>query len=184
MQKGGFFMNNQDLSFGLREMNKIPYPELCNVTPDYKFGRLVYDSYAGSESELTTILSYVFQNLTNRKTEDVAMFLGIIAKQEMKHLELLGEILVSLGLEPYYMSTYGNKWCSDNVRTNFSSLEEMLSCNIESEKGAIKEYQHLMKIAQNESIKAVLARIIMDEENHVQIFEMLKAKYSDCNCKD
>ncbi len=177
-------MNNQDLGFVLKEMSKIPYPELSNVSPDYKFGRLVYDSYAGGKSELTTILSYVFQNLTNRKTEDVAMFLAMIAKQEMKHLDLLGEILVSLGLEPYYMSTYGNKWCSDNVRTNFASLEEMLSFNIESEKEAIKEYQHLMNLCGNESIKAVLSRIIMDEENHVQIFEMLKAKYSNCDCKD
>ena len=184
MQKGGFCMNNQDFSFVFKEMSKIPYPELVNVEPDYKFGRLVYDSYAGGKSELTTILSYVFQYLTNEDTTEVAMFLMMIAKQEMKHLELLGEILVSLGLEPYYMSTYGNKWCSDNVRTTFRSLEEMLMFNIGSEKEAIQEYKHLMNVCGNESIKAVLARIIMDEENHVQIFEMLKNKYEDCGCKD
>ena len=177
-------MNDQKLSFMLKELSRVPYPKVENIKPDHYFGKMLYDAYSGSKSELTTILSYVFEYLTNGDYEEVVTFLKMISKQEMKHLDLLGEILVSLELEPYYMSTYGNKWCSDNVRTNFSSLEEMLSCNIESEKGAIKEYQHLMKIAQNESIKAVLARIIMDEENHVQIFEMLKAKYSDCNCKD
>lgn len=175
-------MSYQDLNFMLKEMGRIPYPELVNVSPDYKFGRLLYDSYAGSKSELTTILSYVFQYLTNGDKEDVAMLLAIIAKQEMKHLELLGEILVCLGLEPYYMSTYGNKWCSDNVRSSFNNLSDMLKFNIESEKGAIKEYKHLINICDNESVRAVLARIIMDEENHVQIFEMLKKKY--CDCKD
>lgn len=172
-------MNYQDLNFMLKEMNRIPYPELCDVTPDYKFGRLVYDSYAGNKSELTTILSYVFQHLTNEEREDVATLLMVIAKQEMKHLELLGEILVQLGLEPYYMSTYGNKWCSDNVRSKFNNVVEMLDFNIESEKGAIQEYKHLINVCGNDSIKAVLARIIMDEENHIQIFDMLKRKYCD-----
>lgn len=175
---------NQDLSFVWKEMGKIPYPELVNVKPDYQFGRLVYDSYAGSKSELTTILTYVFQYLTNSKMEEIAMFLAMISKQEMKHLELLGQILVSLGLEPYYMSTYANKWCSDNVKPTFKSVHEMLNYNIEMEKGAIKEYQHLLNIAENDSIKAVLGRIIMDEEYHVQIFEMLKNKYKDVKCDD
>ncbi len=172
-------MNYQDLNFMLKEMNRIPYPELSSVSPDYKFGRLVYESYAGSKSELTTILSYVFQYLTNGDKNDVAMLLGVIAKQEMKHLELLGETLVKLGFEPYYMSTYGNKWCSDNVKSNFNNVAEMLDFNIESEKGAIKEYKHLINVCENDSIKALLARIIMDEENHIQIFEMLKRKYCD-----
>ncbi len=177
MQKGGFFMNHQELNFMLSEMNRIPYPVLSDVIPDYKFGRLVQDSYAGNKSELTTILTYVFQDLTNRDKEEVAMFLGIIAKQEMKHLQLLGEILVRLGLQPYYRSTYGMKWCSDNVRAEYSCLEEMLSFNIKSEKEAIKGYHSLIDKCENDSIKAVLARIIMDEECHVQIFEYLREKY-------
>lgn len=170
-------MNNQDLNFILKEMSRISYPELVNVTPNYKFGRMVYDAYAGNKSELTTILTYVYEYLTNGAEEEVVMFLKMIAKQEMKHLELLGEILVSLGLMPYYMSTYGNKWCSDNVTTTFCDLKEMLLFNIGAEKEAIKGYEHLMNVCENESIKAVFARIIMDEECHVNIFEMLKEKY-------
>ena len=177
-------MNYQELNFMLKETNRIPYPELCRVTPDYKFGRLVYDAYAGDKSELTTILDYVFEYLTNGENEEVATFFKMISKQEMKHLELLGEILVSLGLKPYYMSTYGNKWCSDNVKAEFESLEEMLECNIQMEKEAIKGYQYLINVCENESIKAVISRIIMDEEMHVQIFEMLKKKYAEHSCNE
>lgn len=184
MQKGGFFMNYQELNFMLKDLSRVPYPKLENTSPDYHLGRMVYDAYAGSKSELTTILSYVFEYLTNGDYDEVVAFLKMISKQEMKHLELLGEILVALGLEPYYMSTYGNKWCSDNVNVTFHSLEEMLNFNIEMEKGAIEGYQHLMEMCGDESIKAVFARIIMDEESHVQIFEMLKEKYSSCGCKN
>ena len=78
------------------------------------------------------------------------------------------------------MSTYGNKWCSDNVKSAFSSLEDMLTCNIEGEKGAIDGYRHLINVCENENIRALLERIIMDEENHIRVFEALKKKYCGC----
>lgn len=165
----------------LKEMGRVPYPELSNVVLDDKLGRMVYDAYSGSKSELTTILTYVYEYLTNGDFDEVVTFLKIISKQEMKHLELLGEILVSLGMEPYYMSTYGNKWCSDNVKTTFGCLEDMLKFNIEGEKEAIRGYQNLVEMCGNESIKAVIRRIIKDEENHVQIFEILRKKYCECH---
>ena len=56
----------------------------------------------------------------------------------------------------------------------------MLKFNIEAEKEAISGYQNLVQMCGNESIKAVIRRIIMDEENHVQIFEALKKKYCEC----
>ena len=170
-------MNYQDLSYMIKEMNKIQYPELVDVKENYRFGRMVYDSYAGGKSELTTILTYVYQFLTNDENNELAMALKMISMQEMKHLELLGEILVGVGCKPYYMNTYGNKWCSDNVRSSFENLEDMLKYNIEGEKDAINEYNHLINVCDNDSIKAVLSRIIMDEECHIQIFMMFMEKY-------
>ena len=146
-------MNYQDLNFMIKELGHIPYPECSGIMPDYKFGRLVYDSYAGSKSELTAILTYVYQHLTSREIEEVAMFLRMISMQEMKHLEMLGEMLVKLGCMPYYMSTYGNKWCSDNVRSTFQNLEEMLCFNVLAEKEAISGYRHLIDVCENENIK-------------------------------
>ena len=176
-------MNYQDLNFMIKELGRIPYPECSGIMPDYKFGRLVYDAYAGSKSELTTILTYVYEHLTNEEIEEVAMFLKMISMQEMKHLEMLGEMLVKLGCMPYYMGTYGNKWCSDNVRSTFQNLEEMLNFNVMGEKEAIQGYRHLISVCESPNIKAILERIIMDEECHVQIFEYLKQKYCGCEMK-
>lgn len=172
-------MNIQDLNYIIKEMNRIPYPEVKDISPDYRFGRMLYDSYAGSKSELTAVLTYEFEELTCGDREDLKVLLGAIAKQEMKHLQLLGELLVCLDLEPYYMSTYGNKWCSDNVKPNYDSLEDMLNFNINSEKEAINEYSRLIDNCECDNIKNVLARIIMDEENHVKIFEILKKQYCE-----
>ena len=40
-------MNYQDLGFMLKEMGRIAYPELLDVVPNERFGRLVYEAYAG-----------------------------------------------------------------------------------------------------------------------------------------
>ena len=77
-------MNYQDLNFMIKELGRISYPECSGIMPDYKFGRLIYDAYAGSKSELTTILTYVYEHLTNEEIEEVAMFLKMISMQEMK----------------------------------------------------------------------------------------------------
>ena len=174
---GRFFMNLEELNDLLQKVNQIPYPEVKDIHPDRQFGKQVYNSYAGIKGELTAILTYEFQDFTNREKEALSTWLSNIAKQEMRHLKLLGEMLVCLGLEPYYMDTYGNRWCSDNVRTNYSCLQEMLDSNIQSEKDAINEYTRLISISKQDMVKTILARIIMDEENHIKIFEMLKKKY-------
>ena len=59
----------------------------------------------------------------------------------------------------------------------------MLEFNIESEKVSIAGYKKLIDMTECDNIKIVLARIIMDEENHVKIFEMLKEKYCDWDKK-
>lgn len=170
-------MNYQEMDYMISKMNNVTYPEFVNIEPDLNFAKMLYDSYAGAKSELTAVLTYMYEYLTNEDAEDVSMLLKMISRQEMKHLELLGEILVFNGLNPYFMSSYGNKWCSDMVKCSFKSIYDMLEHNILSEHEAISEYTRLISICSNQSIKEVLRRIIADEENHIQIFEMLKSRY-------
>ena len=98
------------------------------------------------------------------------------AIEEKHHLKLLGDLLVKLGFTPYYMSSRGYKWCSDNVRYKFNCIDEMLEYNIKGEKGAIEEYKRLMECAQDKCIKDLFASIICDEENHIKIFTALLTK--------
>ena len=170
-------MNYQEVNYLVREMGNVTYPPLVDVEPDYNFGKMVYDSYAGSKSELTTILTYTYEGLTNSDKEDMATLLGAISMQEMAHFKLLGGILVKMDLKPYYMNSFGNKWCSDNVRSQFTCIGEMLDFNIKSEIEAIEGYEQLKKNCKNESINSLLSRIIMDEKNHIEIFKMLKKQF-------
>lgn len=170
-------MDFKEINYLLESSDKISYPKVENIKKDYKFGRNLFDSFAGTHGELTAITQYVYEHISNSENKELAVILLRIAVQEMHHLDILGEMLRCLGFIPYFMGKYNNKWCSDNVTYRYSGLDEMLKLNIESEKIAIKEYKRLIDITDDDKIKMILSRIIMDEEMHIKIFyELLEKK--------
>lgn len=165
-----FFDNNSNFK------GNEPYPEMNNVKENQHFGRMLYNSYSGSVSELTTVLQYVNENISSQTSQELKNVLIKIAIEEMFHLKILGDLLVKLGFIPYFMGSRNNKWCSDNVKYKFNCIDDMLKYNIEGEKLAIKEYKRLIENTDDNCVKAVLERIIKDEENHIRIFKSLLSK--------
>lgn len=92
----------------------------------------------------------------------------------MLHLELLGDLIKRLGGVPYYINKEKCVWSTENVKYHFSTIYEMLTYNIESEKSAIKGYREAIKNTQNKSIKDLIERIILDEQTHLEIFNRLR----------
>lgn len=172
-------MNFEVLYDNFDEMHDEPYPKLENIKEDYRFGKMLYDSFGGSYGELTTILQYVYENVTFEKNKELQNVLIKIAMDEMNHLKILGDLLVKLGFTAYYMGSRNNKWCSDRVKYKFSCVEDMLEYNIKGEKFAIQEYKRLIENTEDKCIKDILNRIIKDEENHIRIFSSLLNKKDD-----
>ena len=166
-------MNFEVLYNNFNEIENDPYPKIENIKQDYRFGKMLYDSYAGSYGELTAITQYVYENITNEENKELRNVLMRVAMDEMHHLKILGDLLVELGFIPYYMGSRNNKWCSDRVKYKFSSVEEMMKYNIQTEKMAIKEYERLIENTEDKCIKDILSRIIKDEENHIRIFKAM-----------
>ncbi len=166
-------MNFEVLYNNFNEIENDPYPKIENIKQDYRFGKMLYDSYAGSYGELTAITQYVYENITNEENKELRNVLMRVAMDEMHHLKILGELLVELGFIPYYMGSRNNKWCSDRVKYKFSSVEEMMKYNKKKKKMAIKEYERLIENTEDKCIKDILSRIIKDEENHIRIFKAM-----------
>lgn len=169
-------MNFEVLYDNFAEKENRPYPKMDNIKQDAKFGRMLYDSFGGSYSELTTVLQYINENIANDTNKELQNVLMKIAIEEMHHLKTLGDVLVKLGFTPYYMGSRNNKWCSDKVKYKFNCIEDLLEYNIQGEKMAIQEYKRLLKYTKDECIQEILNNIIKDEENHIRIFEAMKSK--------
>ena len=145
-----------------------------NIRQNIRYANLLYDNFAGEEGELAAVCQYIYEHIELKRYESFSKILLSIAKEEMHHLELIGDLIKRLGRKPYYINKDQYMWNADNIKYHFNNVYDMLIFNIESEKKAIKGYEEAIKYTQNKSIKYLLERIILDEQTHLEIFNRLK----------
>ena len=154
-------------------VDSAPYPEVAGDI-DLATVALLKEDYAGGKGELTVVTQYVFQS--GRTTDNDSYANGIlqIAITEMMHLDMLGDAIVALGGNPSF-DNGKYYWCASNV--NYAmSYKDMLKANIVAESDAIANYEKHIAMTKNESVKALLRRIVEDEKLHLKFFEELLAK--------
>lgn len=157
-----------------------PYPiiEVSGENQDYAVHLL--NDYASSLSELTAITSYVFLNLIlDDEYQDIKDTYRGISIVEMRHLHMLGELIKKLGVLPRYYAKEANQitmWNSNFVSGN-TDMKTTLLNSIKNEEAGIIQYQKHIELIDDENIKVVLARIILDEEVHVSLLKDLYNKY-------
>lgn len=152
----------------------IPYPEVKVKEKNIKLAKEILSSYAGPVSEDTAVHNYIFQYLILENNE-IKNILKEIAIVEMHHLEILGELVKKLGITPFYLSVSNDKtkWFSGEYVTYEKELKSILLDNIRNEELAIKNYEKIIIGTDDEYVKYILKRIILDEKMHIQVFMKL-----------
>ena len=134
--------------------------------------RVVSPAYAGRDGELTAILQYVYQSilLGGSGEKELAALLLSIAKEEMRHLQIMGTLIVKLGAPPVFTACppYPVSYYSASCVNYAKSPRAMLAADISAERTAISEYERMIACLGNEPAAAVLARIRDDEEEHLR----------------
>ncbi len=158
-----------------------PYPTIMVERENIEYAKILLEDYSGVTGEDTAIHQYIYQHFDKFNIDkSFSDTLKQIAMVEMKHLELLGETIKLLGLDPKfkfidkpcYKITY---WNSSFVNYN-TNIKEMLMSDIEIEKEAIENYKYHISIINDKYIKNLLFRIIEDEEKHIECFNYLLSK--------
>ena len=159
----------------------LPYPSLAGVVCDLKTAGLVSPAYAGVHSELTATLQYVYHYLNfikefDEKTADTLMGIAIA---EMEHLEILGKLLIKLGVDPVYthFPPYKTEYYSTRAISYSKTPVKMLLDDISGEMVAISEYRKIIECSDNERVNEIIARIILDEELHLTVLKDLAKQY-------
>ena len=167
-------MTYEEVQEILNLKKNIPYPKLMNIRQNIRYANLLYDNFAGEEGELTAVNQYIYEHIELKRYESFSKILLSIAKEEMYHLELIGDLIKGLGKKPYYANQNQCMWNANNIKYHFNNVYDILMFNIESEKKAIENYREVIKYTQNKSVKDLLERIILDEQTHLEIFNRLK----------
>ena len=165
-------------------MLDIPYPPLEVEEKNLRYARLLHKDYVGRNGELTAITQYLYQYfLTTVNKPDIAKTLKCIEIIEMEHFRMIGTLIVLLGGDPIYMAPQSRKptyWCTSNVDTE-KEIIKFLSDNIRIEEIAIYNYEQRVEQIKDEKVRAVIERIILDEEHHIMLFNSLLTEFINKN---
>lgn len=149
--------------------------------PNFTYAMWLYEAYAGKDSELTAITTYLYQAVILDRPEFDAL-LRPIAYEEMRHLEKLALALRHLGVDPRYGSLRSGHWVDWRSRfINYTSeLCALLDLNIEDEAKAHRNYLELSQKIPIPEIQCILTELAADEERHYQQFCQAKQQFCEC----
>lgn len=148
------------------------YPPIKVEKENPYYAQILLNNYASEISEETAIHLYLYQSLI-LDNQELSTILEKIALVEMHHLKILGTAITKLGLKPLYGTIKNNfftPWISTNVNYN-TNIKQIFQNNIATEKRAIENYEKSRKLINDIYIKALITKIIEDEQLHVKIFE-------------
>lgn len=153
----------------------LPYPDLSGLTVDCKNARIIMPAYADSKSEMTAVLQYIFQsiNFNVAGNDKYAAALEEIAIAEMKHLDMLGEALLRMGVSPTYVRRPPELcefYSTCNVDYSVRPAA-MLAADITAENEAIRSYEQMLCKIDNPTLNALISRILLDERMHLKAFK-------------
>jgi bacterioferritin len=147
----------------------LPYPEI-EVQENIADSKLLMPSYGGAASEMTAILTYSFQSYISLKTPELKQTLEGVALNEMHHHKMLGTAIYKLGGYP----VMGGRTYWNGSFVNYTlDPKKFLQQNIMAEETSILNYERTILNLKTESVKLLLERIILDEEQHIKIFKEL-----------
>lgn len=153
----------------------LPFPDLSALTPDCRDAGIIMPAYADTESEMTAVLQYIFQsiNFSVVGNDRFATALEEIAIAEMKHLDLLGEALLRMGISPVYSRRPPNK-CGYYSACNVNYCAQpaaMIAADIAAETDAVRMYEQMLCRIANPTLSALISRILLDERMHLKAFK-------------
>ncbi len=161
-------MNNIINGINLKVDEK--YPEVNFNLTDKKLAMEYKKSYV---QEINAVNQYVYDEfITENNLKELKITLKSIARDEMEHIELLSKIITNLGGNPNYtyINDLGNQDYYSTNRVYYNTdINKFLKYNINKEKEVILEYERLLKITDNDNIKSVINRIILDEKKHIEL---------------
>lgn len=155
--------------------SELPYPE---ITPSSNLhdAKLLMPDYSGQNGELTAILTYGYQSYISWQNAELSKALEEIGIVEMHHHEMLGKAIYKLGGYPVMGGR--NYWNGSYVNYTIEP-KRFLENNIVAEETAILNYERTILNINEEQVKLLIERIILDEEMHIKIFKSLLQQLKD-----
>ncbi|MDA8227937.1 MAG: manganese catalase family protein [Desulfitobacterium hafniense] len=152
--------------FGYRK--RLFYPVHIECT-DQEVAVALVEHYGGKDSELSAALQYLNHrsNITNRYISEL---LGLIAAEELSHLEVIAAIINKIGLPLNYVNSKELAWTLRFIDQS-ADLIQMLEADIESETRSKALYGRHLGMVSDPGLKKILLFLRKREEVHKSLLQ-------------
>lgn len=150
----------------------LPYPPVQVEGPNPVYACEMLSNIGDVVSEMSDVARYFYISVVARdQYSAIAVCFHHISIVEMHHLDIFAELAYELGADPRLWSGRNRKcWWSPSYIKYPKDIRGLIAESIEAEKAAIEKYSRQARTIQDPNIVAILNRIILDEERHIQIF--------------
>ncbi len=153
----------------------LPYPCPIIKEKDPSLARSLTALYAGKRGELTSVCQYSYQHIILSSSPIVADTIECIAMTEMRHFELLGKMIYSLGADPYICEVrrHGRDFWTSSYVEYVRRPDRLIRLDMESEKKAAEAYESFLHTCSSSAVCEVIERIMLDERHHFDVLRSL-----------
>jgi Mn-containing catalase len=137
---------------------------------DPVFGQILLEHYGGKDSEYSAASQYLNQrsNMRNRYLRDL---LGLIAAEEMSHMEMIAIAINKLGGPPLcYVNSQGIPWNISYVDQSLDPIA-MLQADVEAEVRARILYNQHYTMTNDPGLKKMINVLGGREDVHKHLFQ-------------
>lgn len=156
--------------------------DLSALSEDLQSARIIAPAYASRNSELGAILQYAYYAiiLDNLGYTNQSRQLMQIAEQEMHHLNLLGQTLIRLGVNPIYTAYPPNRdgYFTTRFIDYVQNPRRIIEVSLCGERCAIKQYDDIISRLRNQAVIDIIRHIRENEEEHVEILNSMLPTFS------
>lgn len=138
--------------------------------PDPMFGQVLLEHYGGKDSEFSAATQYLNHrsNMANRYVREL---LGMIAAEEMGHMEMIAVAINKLGGLPLsYVNSQGMPWSMGYVDQSLDPIA-MLQADAEAEIRARALYNHHLAMTSDPGLKRMISFLGSREDVHKHLFQ-------------
>lgn len=142
--------------------------------PDDKFASVLFDHYGGKDGEFTAFTRLLSHRLhmTNPYVRDL---IGMIAAEELGHMEMIGVALKKLGMsELPICNAKEEPWTIQSIEVGEDVLR-MLKINEAAEDRMRKLYLKSLNLTKDVHLKKMIQFLITREEVHQSLFKKTSA---------
>lgn len=131
---------------------------------DPAFGEVLMEHYAGQDSEFSLAAQYMNHRF-QIKNRQVSELLGLIAAEEMGHMEMIAVAISKLGHSCSYSSSSGELWTPSWIDQS-QDVSAILAADILAEERVQALYQMHLELTRDASLGRMLQFLIKREDVH------------------